>query len=143
MTLMPCWNCCSGMSPELRSWLSSLYSDLRKPLGASYSIDLGVWHTLSSCLTDDLHFHQTPPGSSIPVGARLLSARHVDLSCKRVRMRVADVRSVNRKLLRAAASSLNFGRSGLPLPRVFAACLPFPGMLNVCSRLMLSVVALR
>ena len=107
------------MSPELRPWLSSLYSDLHKPLGASYSIDPGMWHTLSSCLTDDLHFHQTPPGSSIPAGARLLSARHVDLSCpadlaqvpltsKRVWMRVADVRSVKRKLSAHSRKFLEF-----------------------------------
>ena len=78
-----------------------------------------ILHMLSSCLTDDLHFHQTPPGSSIPVGARLLSARHVDLSCpadlaqvpltsKRVWMRVADVRSVKRKLSAHSRKFLEF-----------------------------------
>ena len=94
--------------PELRPWLSSLYADLHKPLGASYSIDPGMWQSLSSSLTDDMHFHRAPAGTAIPVGARLLSARHVDLRCrddlakapltsKRVWMRVSDARSVKRE----------------------------------------------
>ena len=68
----------------------------------------------------DLHFHRSPAGSATPAGARLLSARHVDLQCradlakvpltstKRIWMRTSDVRSTKRKLSAPSRRFLEF-----------------------------------
>ncbi|CAE7249309.1 unnamed protein product [Symbiodinium sp. CCMP2592] len=69
----------------------------------------GAWQQLADTLTDDLHFRKSPPGSTIPPGSKLLSARHVEIKCKadlrlvratgkRVWIRVADASSSKRRI---------------------------------------------
>ena len=72
----------------LRPWLSSLYDDISRPPGTSYSIAPAFWDTLAPCLSEALIFTATPQGTAIPVGSKLLSARHVPLESK------ADLRRV-------------------------------------------------
>ncbi|CAE6939602.1 unnamed protein product [Symbiodinium sp. CCMP2592] len=97
------------MSPELLPWLCCLYHDMSRPLGTNFSLHAGAWQQLADTLTDDLHFRKSPPGSTIPPGSKLLSARHVEIKCKadlrlvratgkRVWIRVADASSSKRRI---------------------------------------------
>ncbi|CAE7322072.1 unnamed protein product [Symbiodinium sp. CCMP2592] len=97
------------LSPELLPWLCCLYHDMSRPLGTNFSLHAGAWQQLADTLTDDLHFRKSPPGSTIPPGSKLLSARHVEIKCKadlrlvratgkRVWIRVADASSSKRRI---------------------------------------------
>ena len=55
----------------LRPWPSSLYDDLSRPPGTSYSIAPAFWDTLAPCLSEALIFTATPQGTAIPVGSKL------------------------------------------------------------------------
>ncbi|CAE7419870.1 unnamed protein product [Symbiodinium sp. CCMP2592] len=94
---------------ELRPWLSSLYEDISRPPGTSFSIEPSRWGSLAPCLSDAMVFISTPAGTAIPVGSKLLSARHIELwkksdlakvplTSKRVWMRIADPQSRFRRL---------------------------------------------
>ncbi|CAE7835831.1 unnamed protein product [Symbiodinium sp. CCMP2592] len=94
---------------ELRPWLSSLYDDISRPPGTSFSIEPSRWGSLAPCLSDAMVFISTPAGTAIPVGSKLLSARHIELwkksdlakvplTSKRVWMRIADPQSRFRRL---------------------------------------------
>ena len=95
--------------PTLRPWLSSLYDDMHRPLGTNVSISPTLWAGIGSHLDEELCFTSSPPSTAISKGAKLLSARHVELhtkadlfkvpvSTKRIWMRVADPSSSRRKL---------------------------------------------
>ena len=97
------------VAPILKPWLSCLYDDLARPLGTSFSLNPGHWQSLANALDDSLYFVSSPAGSGIPVGGKLLSAKHVELrrrsdlklvqpSGKRVWLRIADPRTEKRKL---------------------------------------------
>ena len=70
------------VAPILKPWLSCLYNDLARPLGTSFSVNPGHWQLLANALADTLHFVSSPAGSQIPVGGKLLSAKHVELRRK-------------------------------------------------------------
>ena len=104
---------------ELRPWLCCLYDDMRRPSGTAYSVDPSDWPCLSAHLSDSLRFVSAPPGTSIPVGSTLLSARHTELKCKsdlrlvpvssrRIWLRVADPSSSRRKLSEPSREMLRF-----------------------------------
>lgn len=95
--------------PYMRIWIRHWYMDLYSIPATHYSIDLGDWHSLHSCLNDKLVFQQRPQGTAIPVGGQLLSVRHqtinnlqdlnaVRLSEKRIWMRIRDPQSSRRKI---------------------------------------------
>ena len=103
----------------LRPWLSSLYDDISRPPGTSYSIAPAFWDTLAPCLSEALLFTSTPQGTAIPVGSKLLSARHVPLvskadlrsvplTSKRVWLRVADPQSKYRRISLLSKRLLQF-----------------------------------
>ena len=105
--------------PTLRPWLSSLYDDMHRPLGTNVSINPTLWAGIGSHLDEELRFTTSPPGTSISKGARLLSARHCELttkddlvkvpgSTKRIWMRVADPTSSRRKLCPDSVEVLRF-----------------------------------
>ncbi|CAE7829501.1 unnamed protein product [Symbiodinium sp. CCMP2592] len=109
---------------ELRPWLSSLYDDISRPPGTSFSIEPSRWGSLAPCLSDAMVFISTPAGAAIPVGSKLLSARHIELwkksdlakvplTSKRVWMRIADPQSRFRRL---SVLSRWDGVSPLPSP---------------------------
>ncbi|CAE7542519.1 unnamed protein product [Symbiodinium sp. CCMP2592] len=90
-----------------------LWKDLQAgvPTGVDGDISMSncAWQQLADTLTDDLHFRKSPPGSTIPPGSKLLSARHVEIKCKadlrlvratgkRVWIRVADASSSKRRI---------------------------------------------
>eukprot|EP00439_Symbiodinium_sp_Y106_P000687 s9319_g1.t1 len=88
---------------------SSAESPQLRPLGTSFSLNPGLWQSLAKVLDDSMHFVSSPAGSGIPVGGKLLSAKHVELhrnsdlrlvqpSGKRVWLRIADPRTEKRKL---------------------------------------------
>ena len=70
------------IAPVLKPWLSCLYNDLARPLGTSFSLNPGTWQLLPKSLDDSMHFTSSPAGSGIPVGGKLLSAKHVELHRK-------------------------------------------------------------
>ena len=47
---------------------------------SNYSIPPSAWASMRSHLLPDLTFHSVPPGTAIPVGGKLLSVRHKQLS---------------------------------------------------------------
>ena len=107
------------VSPLLRPWLSCLYADLARPLGTSYSVSPGIWQAITDSLSSSLHFTSSPPGSGLPIGGKLLSAKHVELhrksdlrmvqaSGKRLWLRVADPRTEKRKLSAVSAEFIKF-----------------------------------
>ncbi|CAE6924592.1 unnamed protein product [Symbiodinium sp. CCMP2592] len=94
----------SQISPELRPWMAFLYADLHRPVATNHHIDSGEWHLLHEYLDANMRFTSQPPGTAIPRGARLLSARHIELHTKqdlakvpltsrRIYMRISDPRS--------------------------------------------------
>ena len=109
------------IAPVLKPWLSCLYNDLARPLGTSFSLNPGAWQLLPKSLDDSMHFTSSPAGSGIPVGGKLLSAKHVELhrksdlqlvqpSGKRVWLRIAaaDPRTDKRKLSAASSEFVKF-----------------------------------
>lgn len=111
----------------MRSLLHWLYADLARPPATQYSCDPQDWLSLQNCLSDSMVFETRPAGTSIPVGSKLLAARHVAITTRadlakvpiterRVWLRVADPNSHSRKLsieskntLRTFESWLKFG----------------------------------
>ena len=120
----------------LRPWLSSLYDDISRPPGTSYSIAPAFWDTLAPCLSEALIFTSTPQGTAIPVGSKLLSARHiplvskadlrsVPLTSKRVWLRVADPQSKYRRISLLSKRLLQFW-SEWCVTHHFHECLTLP-----------------
>ncbi|CAE7469933.1 unnamed protein product, partial [Symbiodinium necroappetens] len=104
---------------ELRPWLSVLYDDATRPPATSYSIDPAFWTQLHACLSDALVFITVPPGTAIPLGSKLVSARHVDIACKadlrkvpltskRIWLRIADPLARFRRLSKLSRKLLYF-----------------------------------
>ena len=104
---------------ELRPWLSVLYDDATRPPATSYSVDPAYWSQLHACLSDALVFITVPPGTAIPLGSKLISARHVEISCKadlrkvpltskRVWLRIADPMARFRRLSKLSRKLLSF-----------------------------------
>ena len=99
----------TSIFPTMRVHLHWLYSDLAKPQATLYSCQPGDWAQLCTCLTADLVFRTRPQGTSIPVGARLISVKHkevkhtsdlasIPITERRIWMRVADPKSATRTL---------------------------------------------
>ena len=120
----------------LRPWLSSLYDDISRPPGTSYSIAPAFWDTLAPCLSEALLFTSTPQGTAIPAGSKLLSARHVPLvskadlrsvplTSKRVWLRVADPQSKYRRISLLSKRLLQFW-SEWCVTHHFHECLTLP-----------------
>ena len=89
--------------------------------------DPGSWVAFCDCLDDDLRFVGTQPGMTISVGAKLLTARHVNLNTrqdlsqvpvtvKAVWTRVADPATAKRRLSPTSRSFLEFWRAWAALP---------------------------
>ena len=105
--------------PGLRPRLSSVDDDLHRPLGTNVSVNPTYWAGMSNHLDEELHFTSSPPGTCITSGAKLLSARHVNLqnkldlhkvpvTTKRIWMRVADPTSSRRRLSQMSRETLQF-----------------------------------
>ncbi|CAE6911316.1 unnamed protein product [Symbiodinium sp. CCMP2592] len=112
----------SQISPELRPWMAFLYSDLHRPVATNHHVDSGEWHLLHEYLDDNLRFTSQPPGTAIPRGARLLSARHIELHSKqdlnkvpltsrRIYMRISDPKHPKRKLSECSRKFMEFWES--------------------------------
>ena len=118
------------LSPVLKPWLCSLYHDAARPLATNFSVSMVVWQRLSEFLSTDMVFKHVPPGTSISVGSRLISARHVNLTClndlkkvkctgRRVWLRVADIATVKRKLSQPSRQFLEFWLQWCTQPKLF------------------------
>ena len=105
--------------PALRPWLCSVYDDLHRPLGTNISINPTFWAGIASHLQEDMCFSSSPPGTNITKGAKLLSARHINIqsksdlqkvpvTTKRIWMRVADPSSSRRRLSAISRETLEF-----------------------------------
>ena len=79
--------------PEHESHVAPFYKDLWSPAATNFSIAPSSWDSIRNFLDDSLRFIQAPPHTAIPVGAKLLSARHVPLLC------LADLSCENAELL--------------------------------------------
>ncbi|CAE7226768.1 unnamed protein product [Symbiodinium sp. CCMP2592] len=99
----------TSLFPVMKSMLHTFYHDLYSPAATNYSIPPERWHEIARYLSQDLHFTVTPPGTGIPIGSKMLSARHQDLhslqdlekvrvSDRRLWIRVSSQHSKKRKL---------------------------------------------
>ena len=104
--------------PFMRIWLQYLYADLHDHPATNYSIDPGSWPRLSEHLSSQMIFTSQPPGTRIPVGGHLISARHQELKSlddlskvritdKRIWMRIKDPTSDKRILSVSSKRILN------------------------------------
>ena len=109
----------TNMCTQLRPWLSFLYADLHRPPATNFSLDPTEWHTLHDHLGQNMRFVSSPAGSGIPVGSKLISARHRDLKCKadldhvpltcrRVHMRIQDAAHPERSISAPSKAFLLF-----------------------------------
>ena len=100
-----------------KPWLHCFYRDVN-----SFGHTFQSWVAFCDCLDDDLRFVRAPPGMTISVGAKLLTARHVNLNTwqdlsqvpvtvKAVWTRVADPATAKRRLLPTSRSFLEFWRA--------------------------------
>ena len=87
------WAC--NLFPVMRSMLRTFYHDLYSSAATNYSIDPATWPAISRYLDASLHFVSQPPNTAIPVGGRLLAARHQNISCL---ADLAKVRLTERRL---------------------------------------------
>ena len=74
------WAC--ALFPNMRAMPHPFYKDLWSPAATNFSVAPSSWHSIRNFLDDSLPFVQAPPHTAIPVGAKLLSARHVPLRCR-------------------------------------------------------------
>ena len=109
----------TNMCTQLRPWLSFLYADLHRPPSTNFSMDPTDWRTLREYLDDHMRFVRSPPGTGVPVKAKLVSARHRDIRCKadllqvpltsrRVHMRIPDPGHPQRTISAQSKSFLLF-----------------------------------
>ena len=99
----------------MRIWLQYLYADLHNHPATNYSMDPGSWPTIAEHLSTQMIFISQPPGTRIPVGGRLMSARHQDLTSlddlskvnTRIWMRTKDPTSDKRILSVSSKRILN------------------------------------
>ena len=121
------WFC--KLYKHFKPWLQTLYADANRPLATNYSIDPGDWPGLAICVNEGLVFTSTPPGTSIPTGAKLIEARHLALqskkdlakipTSKRIWMRVTDPSTTRRKLSVSSRESLQFWLKWCEVPPLF------------------------
>ena len=104
------WAC--NLFPVMRSMLRTFYHDLHSPAATNYSIDPATWPSISRHLDASLYFLSRPPNTAIPVGGKLLAARHQELSC------LAD-------WLRSASQIVDYGYV-FHIPPARAASCPSP-----------------
>ncbi|CAE7723899.1 unnamed protein product [Symbiodinium sp. CCMP2592] len=114
-----------------KPWLASLFSDLHRHLASQYSISQGLWPSLANYLDDDLRFTSVPPGIQVPLGGKLLEARHTELKTKqdlckvrtsnRIWMRVTNPKSDRRSLSPASRTFLSFWREWCRRPQPYTA----------------------
>ena len=99
----------TALFPTMRVHLHWLYSDLARAPATLYSCQASNWMQPCGCLNQDLTFQIQPQGTSIPVGAKLVSVRHKDIqqlsdlqlipiTDKRLWLRVSDPNSTTRRL---------------------------------------------
>eukprot|EP00435_Cladocopium_sp_Y103_P009098 s5486_g2.t1 len=118
---------CTALFPSIRVHLHWLYSDLAKAPATLYSCEPGDWQQVCHCLNDALIFTKRPPGTSIPLGSKLISAKHktmnnlgdlqdISITERRIWLQISDPKSTTRKLsnnslrvLRMFQNWLNFG----------------------------------
>ena len=112
--------------PLARAWIGTLYRDLHCPPATLHSLDPAYFADLHSCLDDGMLFVKVPSGTAIPIGSKLLEARHIPmtqrhdlhkvaLSVKRVWLRVADPAAPKRKFSDCSIAFLKFGSGGAKL----------------------------
>ncbi|CAE7201935.1 unnamed protein product [Symbiodinium sp. CCMP2592] len=114
-----------------KPWLASLFSDLHRHLASQYSISQGLWPSLANYLDDDLRFTSVPPGTQVPLGGKLLEARHTELKTKqdlckvrtsnRIWIRVTNPKSDRRSLSPATRTFLSFWREWCQIPQPYTA----------------------
>ena len=63
--------------PMARAWIGALYRDLHCPPATLHSLDPAYFADLNSCLDDGMLFVKVPSGTAIPIGSKLLEARHI------------------------------------------------------------------
>ena len=110
------WFC--QLYKSCKPWLASLFADLHRHLASQYSISQGLWPSLPRYLDDDLRFTSVLPGTQVPLGGKLLEARHTELRTKkdlskvrtsnRIWMRVTNPKSDRRSLSQASKTFLSF-----------------------------------
>ena len=113
----------SQLHRVLNPWLCTLYDHV----ATSYSISPDSWAEMLECLSESAIFLSVTPGTSFPLGGRLLSIRHQDvrtkaevakvrLTGKRIWLRVADPTDTRRRLSKTSHALLDFWSQWCHLP---------------------------
>ena len=129
------WAC--ALFPNMRAMLHPFCKDLWSPAATNFSVAPSSWHSIRNFLDDSLRFVQAPPHTAIPVGAKLLSARHVPLLCRadlskvavthrRLWLRIECLSSSRRKLSSASTRALQAFERWLQYVPPLASMRPSP-----------------
>ena len=125
----------------LAMWACALFPNMKAMLHPFYSTNFSIapssWHSIRNFLDESLRFIQAPPHTAIPVGAKLLSARHAPLSCladlskvsathKRLWLRIECLSSSRRKPSSASTRSLHAFEQWLQYVPPLASMRPSP-----------------
>ena len=121
----------------MRAMLHPFCKDLWSPAATNFSVAPSSWHSIRNFLDDSLRFVQAPPHTAIPVGAKLLSARHVPLLCRadlskvavthrRLWLRIECLSSSRRKLSSASTRALQAFERWLQYVPPLASMRPSP-----------------
>ena len=111
----------------LNPWLCTLYGDQARHVATSYSISPDSWAEMLECLSESGVFLSVTPGTSFPLGGRLLSIRHQDvrtkaevakvrLTGKHIWLRVTDPTDTRRRLSKTRRALLDFWSQWCDLP---------------------------
>ena len=129
------WAC--ALFPNMRAMLHPFYRDLWSPAATNFSVAPSSWHSIRNFLDASLRFVRSPPHTAIPVGAKLLSARHIPLLCladlskvavthKRLWLRIECLSSSRRKLSSASTRALHAFERWLQFVPPLASMRPSP-----------------
>ena len=129
------WAC--ALFPNMRAMLHPFYRDLWSPAATNFSVAPSSWHSIRNFLDASLRFVRSPPHTAIPVGAKLLSARHIPLLCladlskvavthKCLWLRIECLSSSRRKLSSASTRALHAFERWLQFVPPLASMRPSP-----------------
>ena len=127
----------------MRSGLRVLYKDLYTLPASHYSVNPEHWEQMLLCLSDELVFQSSPQGTAIPVGSKLLQARHTVVKSKsdlwqlphsdrRIWLRLIDPNTSKRRLTPNTHKILKSFHAWLRIVSPFISMWPKPQWTGLC-----------
>ena len=128
---------------SMRTGLHVLYKDLYTLPASHYSINPEHWEQMLQCISDELVFQSSPPGTAIPLHAKLIQVRHTTITCKndlrqcplsdrRIWLRLIDPNTSKRKLSPTTQQVLRVFDSWLKTVCPFISMWPKPQWTGLC-----------